>query len=243
MVLEPHRRAHQAGLPDNGNRLVGALRELGFKVDDELAEEIRRGRDLIQLTDGPYDLDLVYAPDGIEGYKDAPPGGRDGRLPAVLDRRRHREQEAVEPGKGPGVAPAAGGLRPLPQESSHRRLSPCLRGTGAPLGLADGPRADAPHRAAGRAAASDRHGLAAVVEHVSELHELEPPGWSQEPERFVDIPDFFMLGWHRHLETAVYAPAPFILHGALANARDLDARGGERHVWIRGSRPDPRAFR
>lgn len=82
-----------------------------------------------------------------------------------------------------------------------------------------------------------------MVEHVSELHELEPPGWSQEPERFVDIPDFFMLGWHRHLETAVYAPAPFILHGALANARDLDARGGERHVWIRGSRPDPRAFR
>ena len=105
------------------------------------------------------------------------------------------------------------------------------------------PRADAPHRAAGRAAASDRHGLSAVVEHVSELHELEPPGWSQEPERFVDIPDFFMLGWRRHLETAVYAPAPFIPHGALANARDLDARGRERHVWIRGSRPDPRAFR
>ena len=91
--------------------MIGALRELGFKVDDELAEEIRRGRDFIQLTDGPYDLDLVYAPDGIEGYEDAPPGGRDGRLPAVLDRRRHREQEAVEPGKGPGAAPAAGGLR------------------------------------------------------------------------------------------------------------------------------------
>ena len=85
--------------------------------------------------------------------------------------------------------------------------------------------------------------LAAVVEHVSELHELEPPAWSQEPERFVDIPAFFMLGRHRYLETAVYAPAAFIRHGALANARDLDARGGERHVWIPGSRPDPTALR
>ena len=109
-------------------------------------------------------------------------------------------------------------------ERSHRRLSPCLRGTGAPSGLADGPRADAPHRAAGRAAASDRHALAAVVEHVSELHEIEPPGWIQEPERFVDIPDFFMLGWHRDLETAVYAPASFIPHGALTNARPRRAR-------------------
>ena len=36
--IDEHTRA---GLPDSGNRLIGALRELGFKVDDELAEEIR----------------------------------------------------------------------------------------------------------------------------------------------------------------------------------------------------------
>ena len=65
----------------------------------------------------------------------------------------------------------------------------------------------------------------------------------QEPERSVDIPDFFVLGRHRHLETEIYALAAFIRHGALASVRDVDARGGERHVWIRGSRPDPRAFR
>ena len=65
-----------------------------------------------------------------------------------------------------------------------------------------------------------------MVEHVSELHEIEPPGWIQEPERFVDIPDFFMLGWHRDLETAVYAPASFIPHGALTNARPRRARNG-----------------
>ena len=83
--------------------------------------------------------------------------------------------------------------------------------------------------------------LAAMVEHVCELHDLEPPRWSQEPERFVDIPHFFTTR-HDYIETVVYAPAAFVRHGALANARDLDARGGEKHVWIPGSRPDPTAF-
>lgn len=44
---------------DNGKRVVSALRELGFKLDDELEHDIRRGRDFIQLTDGPFDLDLL----------------------------------------------------------------------------------------------------------------------------------------------------------------------------------------
>ena len=56
---------------DNGKRVISALRELGFKLDDELANEIQQGRDFIQLTDGPFDLDLVHAPDGIERYDDA----------------------------------------------------------------------------------------------------------------------------------------------------------------------------
>ena len=83
--------------------------------------------------------------------------------------------------------------------------------------------------------------LAAMVEHVCELHDLEPPAWSQERERFVDIPHFFTTR-HDYIETVVYAPAAFVRHGALANARDLDARGGEKHVWIPGSRPDPTAL-
>ncbi len=79
--------------------------------------------------------------------------------------------------------------------------------------------------------------LAAMVEHVCELHNLEPPTWSQERQRFIDIPHFFTTR-HDYIETVVYAPAAFVRHGALANARDLDARGGEKHVWIPGSRPD-----
>ena len=84
--------------------------------------------------------------------------------------------------------------------------------------------------------------LAAMVEHVCELHGLEPPAWSQERERFVDIPHFFTTR-HDYIETVVYAPAAFVRHGALANARDLDTRGGEQHVWVPGSRPDPTALR
>ena len=55
----------------NGQALVVALRELGFSLTDEQAAEVRRGKDFIQLKDGPFDLDLVFAPDGIETFADA----------------------------------------------------------------------------------------------------------------------------------------------------------------------------
>ena len=57
--------------PANGVALLGALRELGFNLTDSQAEEIRRGKDFIQLKNGPFDLDLVFAPDGIERFADA----------------------------------------------------------------------------------------------------------------------------------------------------------------------------
>ena len=55
----------------NGRALVSALRELGFGLSDEEAEQIRRGKDFVQLKNGPFDLDLVFAPDGIERFADA----------------------------------------------------------------------------------------------------------------------------------------------------------------------------
>jgi len=55
----------------NGRALVIALRELGFTLSDNQAAEIERGKDFIQLKDGPFDLDLVFAPDGIERFEDA----------------------------------------------------------------------------------------------------------------------------------------------------------------------------
>ena len=56
---------------ENGRALVQALRELGFGLTDDQAAEIMRGKDFVQLKNGPFDLDLVYAPDGIEKFEDA----------------------------------------------------------------------------------------------------------------------------------------------------------------------------
>lgn len=57
--------------PDNGQALVAGLHELGFALTPEQAGEIERGKDFIQLKNGPFDLDLIFAPDGIERFADA----------------------------------------------------------------------------------------------------------------------------------------------------------------------------
>ena len=55
----------------NGAAAARALRDLGFSLTEEQTEEIRRGKDFIQLKNGPFDLDLVFAPDGIETFEEA----------------------------------------------------------------------------------------------------------------------------------------------------------------------------
>lgn len=57
--------------PENGRAVVAALRAVGFELTDDQADEIIRGKDFIQLKNGPFDLDLVFAPDGIERFADA----------------------------------------------------------------------------------------------------------------------------------------------------------------------------
>ncbi|MBI4536537.1 MAG: hypothetical protein HY712_01115 [candidate division NC10 bacterium] len=57
--------------PDNGRALVAALLALGFALSEDQSQEIIHGKDLIQLRNGPFDLDLVFAPDGIERFEDA----------------------------------------------------------------------------------------------------------------------------------------------------------------------------
>ena len=56
---------------ENCEKLVGALLELGFLLSEREQEEIRRGKDFIQIRDGPFDVDLIFAPDGIECFDDA----------------------------------------------------------------------------------------------------------------------------------------------------------------------------
>jgi hypothetical protein len=57
--------------PANGRALVAGLRELGFALTDTESAEIERGKDFIQLKNGPFDLDLIFAPDVIERFSDA----------------------------------------------------------------------------------------------------------------------------------------------------------------------------
>ena len=56
---------------DNCQRVVTALVELGFNLTDNQRAEILRGKDFIDLRNGPFDVDLVFAPDGIERFDDA----------------------------------------------------------------------------------------------------------------------------------------------------------------------------
>lgn len=56
---------------ENGEATVAALLELGFELTNDLTAQIQRCKDFVQLRNGPFDLDLVFAPDGIERFEDA----------------------------------------------------------------------------------------------------------------------------------------------------------------------------
>lgn len=55
----------------NCTALVHALLELGFPIDAKGREEITKGKDFVQIRGGPFDLDLIFAPDGIETFEEA----------------------------------------------------------------------------------------------------------------------------------------------------------------------------
>jgi hypothetical protein len=57
--------------PINGAAIVAALVAMGFDLTDTERAEILRGKDFVQLKNGPFDLDLIFAPDGIERFEDA----------------------------------------------------------------------------------------------------------------------------------------------------------------------------
>lgn len=56
---------------ENGAAIVAALHDLGFDLSAERIAEIERGKDFVQLKCGPFDVDLVFAPDGIETFESA----------------------------------------------------------------------------------------------------------------------------------------------------------------------------
>jgi len=70
---------------ENCKNLVGALKELGFVMDRVLEEGIIAGKDFIQIRGGPFPLDIVFAPDGIESFDKAQRCSKliDGRFPTA----------------------------------------------------------------------------------------------------------------------------------------------------------------
>jgi hypothetical protein len=56
---------------ENGRRIVSALRKIGFEVGPELEREVVAGKDFVQIKTGPFDVDLVFAPDGISSFAEA----------------------------------------------------------------------------------------------------------------------------------------------------------------------------
>ncbi len=74
--------------------------------------------------------------------------------------------------------------------------------------------------------------LAAVVEHIARLHQHAIPAWVDEPERFLEDP--WVIARSRVIaeESVLYAPGAFIRHSVFPDPLDLDARGGETHVWV-----------
>jgi len=57
--------------PENGRRIVAALRKLDFPINTDLEREIVAGKDFVQIKTGPFDVDLVFAPDGIKNFAEA----------------------------------------------------------------------------------------------------------------------------------------------------------------------------
>jgi hypothetical protein len=56
---------------ENAERCIRALVSLGFTLDDDTRDALLRGKDFVQIKDGPFDVDIVHAPDGIDSFEAA----------------------------------------------------------------------------------------------------------------------------------------------------------------------------
>ena len=54
---------------ENAKRVLRALRMLGFELGPALTVSILSGSEIVLLKSGPFALDLIHAPDGIESFE------------------------------------------------------------------------------------------------------------------------------------------------------------------------------
>ena len=84
--------------PRNGDAAAKAIQELGFPLTPQQALEIRQQKDFVQLKHGPFDVDLVFAPDGMEQAARRQPARHGVRGPAAA---RVRPPSATSDAKSP----------------------------------------------------------------------------------------------------------------------------------------------
>jgi hypothetical protein len=56
---------------ENGRRIVRALKKIGFELEQATEASIVDGKDFVQIKNGPFDLDIIFAPDGIASFAEA----------------------------------------------------------------------------------------------------------------------------------------------------------------------------
>jgi hypothetical protein len=56
---------------ENARRCIAALRDLDFHIDNQTEQALLSGKDFVQIKDGPFDVDIIHAPDGIESFTSA----------------------------------------------------------------------------------------------------------------------------------------------------------------------------
>ena len=70
---------------ENAERVIRALRTLGFQLDAATTMSILTGSEIILLKSGPFALDLIHSADGIESFEAAKVRRilQDGRFPVA----------------------------------------------------------------------------------------------------------------------------------------------------------------
>jgi len=57
--------------PENGRRIVRALKKIGFALGKDAENALIAGNDFVQIKTEPFDLDVIFAPDGISSFAEA----------------------------------------------------------------------------------------------------------------------------------------------------------------------------
>ena len=77
--------------------------------------------------------------------------------------------------------------------------------------------------------------LAAMVEHIARLHDLEAPrGATNRSASWKDTVVFSPVRSVRSIrsDALMFAPAAFLRRGAVPDPRDMDSRRGEAEEWV-----------